>query len=320
MSGGPADLGPRFADFDFHPAGTLDGVVAEMLAGQRLVLSGASGFVGSWVMAAVAWLNARLRKPVEVIGVSRSAPGFAAPWYHHVTADVCQAAEPPPGDILIHAAMSSEATPAGGDDAIRDTAQRGTAWALRAAARGARTLLLSSGAAAESTDVYAEAKRAMERLAADAVRAGQPVMVARLYTCLGPGYRAHRHLAHVALFDAARSGGPLRLTGDGSAVRSYLYGADMAAWLLRSAVLGRPGDVFAVGNPAPVTILELASAVAAAAGLPGDAIRTGTATGQRQRYLPELGEPHARMGLAAWTPLARAVERTLALWPAPGIP
>src|SRR5581483_318338 len=199
MPGDLPDLARRFADFDRQPAGTLDREVGDALRGQRIVLSGASGFVGSWLIAAVAWLNARLPKPIEMTGLSRSASRFAAPWYRHVIADVRRSAEPPAGDVLIHAAMSSEAAPAGGDEAIRDTASAGTVWALRAAERGTRTLLLSSGAVVESADAYAEAKRTMEAIATGAACGGQPVFVARLYTCLGPGYRAHGHLAHVAL-------------------------------------------------------------------------------------------------------------------------
>lgn len=318
MPSDAAEIARRFADFDWLPAGTLDGAVGDALQDRRVVVAGVSGFVGGWLLAALAWLNVRVRRQIGVTGVSRSAARFGAPWYRHVTADLRRRSALPRADVVIHAAMSSEAMPAGGDVGIRETARAGTTWALQAAAAGARTLVLSSGAVDSSTDAYAEAKREMEAAALAAVTRGQAVFIARLYTCLGPGYRAHSHLAHVALFDAARAGGPLRLAGDGSAVRSYLYGADVASWLLRAAVLARPGDVFAVGSPEPVTTLELARAVATAAGLRPDAVHTGTVAARRPRYVPVLGEPHVRMGLAPWTPLHRAVQRTLALWPAGG--
>lgn len=296
----------------------MDGDVLAALAGRRVLIAGASGFVGGWLLAALAWLNRRAPRPIAVTGISRSPVAFDAPWFTAVTADLRAAPAPPAADFVVHAAMSSEASPVGGEAAIRDTARAGATWAADAARGGARVLALSSGAVEGSTDAYAEAKRGLERDLAAAARTGAAVAIARVFTCIGPGYRAHQHLAHVTLFDDARRGGPLRLRSDGRAVRSYLYGGDVAAWLLRGVVHAEPGEVFAVGSPEPIEVLDLAHCIARVAGLPASSVLTGAAaTGARTRYIPSLGDAHRRMGLDVWTPLDVAVARTLELWPGP---
>lgn len=315
MSSLSTELRRRFGDFDRLPPGTLDGDVLGALRGRHLLVAGASGFVGSWLLAALWWLNEHAAASIKVSGTSRRPMQFAERWFRNVIADFRRPYDVPDADFVVHAAMSSEAAPAGGDAAIGETARAGSAWAIAAATRGARMLVLSSGAVVDSTDAYAEAKREVERDVLAAAQSGHEIAIARLYTCMGPGYRSHAHLAHVSLFDDAWRGGPLRLRGDGSAVRSYLYGPDMAAWLLRGLVLAERGETFAVGSPDPVRVLDLARMVAAAAGLPASAVTTGPAASgvTRTRYVPMLGEAHRRMSLAVWTPLDAAVARTLEL-------
>jgi len=55
---------------------------------------------------------------------------------------------------------------------------------------------------------------------------------------------------------------PIRIQGDGTAVRSYMYGADMAWWLLNMLLRGEPGRSYNLGSSKPVTLKELAGRIA----------------------------------------------------------
>jgi dTDP-glucose 4,6-dehydratase len=56
-------------------------------------------------------------------------------------------------------------------------------------------------------------------------------------------------------------GKPLFVAGDGSTVRSYMYGVDLAVWLWKIMLDGEAGSIYNVGSEQPITILELAERV-----------------------------------------------------------
>ena len=102
--------------------------------------------------------------------------------------------------------------------------------------------------------------------------------------------------------------------GDGTAVRSYLYAADLAQWLLVLLVRGVPGRAYNVGSNQPVTITGLAQ-IAASLALPPVPVKVlGGPSGQGSApvYLPVIDRAVGELGLAVRTPLPEALARTLA--------
>ena len=314
------------------PPGAWEAVDSAALQGRTLFVTGATGFVGRWTLAAIAQLNARSARPLSVRALSRSAGTvmpYTAPWLTWVSGDVRGFRDDAPADFVLHAALPSTATPAGGEATLMETARRGAeAVAAHAARAGVhRSLVLSSGAVygatvgpvAESAsfgplapgDAYARAKREVEAIARAAAGKGQEVVIARLFTCLGHGYRNHGHLAHVSLIADVRAGRPLALRSDGSAVRSYLFGADLAVWLL--ALLSRSGsDTVNVGSDVPLSLLTFARIVARLAGRGANGVQVGTAVPTaRAHFVPDISHARVKYNLAPWTPVDAAVAQML---------
>jgi dTDP-glucose 4,6-dehydratase len=106
--------------------------------------------------------------------------------------------------------------------------------------------------------VYAEAKRAAENLAA--IYRSQfrmPISTVRPFTFAGPYQELDRPWALNNFLRDVLTGSEIRIHGDGSARRSYLYGSDAAWWTLAALVNGKDGVTYNVGSPTAVTHIEL---------------------------------------------------------------
>lgn len=114
--------------------------------------------------------------------------------------------------------------------------------------------------------VYVEAKRAAESLAA--IYRSQfrmPVSTIRPFTFAGPYQELDRPWAINNFLRDVLTGSDIRIHGDGSARRSYLYGSDAACWTLAALAHGVDGATYNVGSPQAISHLELAHSIAAKA-------------------------------------------------------
>ena len=319
----------RGRGLDALPAGAWAAIRSDSLGGRTLFLTGATGFVGRWLLAAVARLNATTERPLRVRALSRGDGPFDAPWLTWVQGDVRQFTDAAHSDLILHAALPSTATPAGGDAALRDTAVRGAEAVVRHAhaVGAARSVVLSSGSVYGSNygpvtesspltelsvdDTYGAAKREVEAVATASAANNHDVVVARLFTCIGVGYRAHGHLAHVSMLDDARAGRQIIIRSDGSAVRSYLFGADLAVWLL-ALLAGSGNDTVNVGSDQSIALVDFAHAVARAAGRgPESVVVRATDPIVRPYFVPDTSHARSRYGVSAWTGLDAAIALTL---------
>jgi dTDP-glucose 4,6-dehydratase len=110
-------------------------------------------------------------------------------------------------------------------------------------------------------------------------------------------------------------GGPIQIRGDGTAVRSYLYAADLAAWLWTILVAGKSGRAYNVGGAEAVSMAELACRVR-------DELAPDAQIHQSQspepgqpvdRYVPDVTRAASELHLEPWIALEDAVSRT-AIW------
>ena len=337
----------------------------EPLRGGSLFISGGTGFFGVWLLEALLAANRRWSLGCRVMVLSRDPARFAAkapqlaadPAISFVEGDV-RGFRFPDGAVthVIHAA--TEASASLNADAPRemfDVCVEGTRRMLAMAQekRSLRFLLTSSGAVygmqppelshvpeefrggPDPLDVrsaYAEGKRAAELLCAIAARKTTPVgsglhvSIARCFAFVGPHLPLDVHFAIGNFIRDCIAGGPIRIGGDGSPFRSYLYAADLVEWLITILLRGESGRAYNVGSEEAVSIRQLADRVADVAatvlpdrGRPEVVIAKqpmpGTAA---ERYVPNCGQARTELGLEAATSLDEAIRRTL-LWAASDI-
>jgi dTDP-glucose 4,6-dehydratase len=316
------------------------------IVGKRLYLSGATGFFGKNLLALLAYLHGR-GAAFEVTALSRAPERFLAdqPWCRELSwLQWCRgdAAQPWPGaghyDLVLHAATDTAAGAHADKLAVFEGIVAGTRQAVEfAAAHGVRRLLLcgsgaqygaipesyaggvaeSSGLACDATkttSAYGEGKRASEMLAAlHAERYGFDVVNTRCFAFVGPGLPLDGHFAIGNFLRAALQDQPITLSSQGAAMRSYLYGADLAVWLIVLLLEAATGAAVNVGSGSGISVLDLAGRVRDLVNS-GLAVEPGAAIGGEERnyYVPSIERAQA-MGLDAWTDLDQAIVRT-ALW------
>lgn len=317
-----------------------------LLHGQRLLLSGGTGFFGRWLLATLDGLR-RDGIEVAVTVISRDPGRFLADEPHYRGAgwlDWCAGdmrgvdLGGRPFDLLLHAGTDTSAAAHRDLLTVYDSILQGTRNLLDAAVAGSvrRVLLVGSGAqygrqpddvariseqagfacASESADsAYGEAKRAAETLGAlYARRHGFAMTHARCFAFAGPGLPMDGHFAIGNFIRDALQGQPIRLNSRGEALRSYLYGADLAGWLLTLLLRGVPGEAYNVGSDAALSVADLAHRVAAllAPDLPVRIAEAGEA-GPRSRYIPAIDKARG-LGLDVWTGLDQAILSTAQWW------
>lgn len=316
----------------------------------RIVVTGATGFFGTWLLEILLAANREYGLGLTILALSRRPAGFIAKAAHlandcsvrWVVGDV-RDFDFPQGDIthIIHAATESASNlNASNPGEMFEVCTAGTnrVLALAYEKRVDRMLFTSSGAVygrqppglshipedyaggpdpLDRRNAYAEGKRAAEflcGLAATDPAHPVPVTVARCFAFVGPHLPLDRHFAIGNFIRDALGGGPIRIAGDGTPFRSYLYAADLAEWLITILLRGKSGRAYNVGSEEPVSIRELAIRVARVADLPETAVTVAKAAPAgvaADRYVPSCRRACDDLHLTPATSLDEAIRRTL---------
>lgn len=306
------------------------------LRSSHVVVTGASGFVGSWLLSTLAYLNDVHDFRTRVTAIARR-PGIVeqrAPFLFKrddmiwTSVDVRQLASIPDGaEWLIHAAGNPDSRHhATSPVETAAVIGEGTLRILRLAeqAGGLRKILHVSsglvdgtavhGRGVSPTSAYVEAKRYSETLCyAFRTQAKLPVVITRPFTFLGPFQSLDSPWAANNFLRAAIEGQPLKIRGDGQAVRSYLYGSDMAMIALHQMVQGDSGEIYDLGGIDAMSVLDLANLVVGQTKRPLD-IRVNTAVrhADADRLLPDMDRSIAQLGIRPAFSMDEAVARSLA--------
>lgn len=320
----------------------------EDLRGERILVTGGSGFVGSWILESFVWANDRLALDAEIVVLTRDPGRFSQKFPHLASRPFVGTLRGnietfpfPAGTFshIVHAATpvsveSLEQKPRALFDTIVDGTRRVLEFAERCRAR--RLLFTSSGAVygpqppemeriEESVRLgpdctkpfatYAEGKRAAELLCVLTSGAGSvEAKIARCFGFGGPYLPTDAHYAFGNFVRDGLAGGPIRVRGDGTPFRSYLYASDLAIWLWTLMFRGASCRPYNIGSDEAVSIVQLARMVSAETKteVPVVVEREPHQGYAGDRYVPSTSRARDELGLRMGVGLREAIRKTLA--------
>jgi nucleoside-diphosphate-sugar epimerase len=331
---------------DLDDAIGRDPSIWEDFRGATVLLTGGTGFIGSWMVATLRHASQRLQLGTKIILLTRNpdsprlrALGFTGqPDIAMIAGDVrqpiiCDA----PLTHVVHAATDASAKlNAERPQEMVDTIIDGTRQVLACVQRlhPRRVLFLSSGAIygkqapASHVDedcrlapdplgagsAYGEGKRLAEQLCAISGRRPDAphLTIARCFAFVGPLLPLDAHFAIGNFICDGMQGRDVNISGDGSAVRSYLYAGDLAAWLWTIMVRGQHMRPYNVGSDQSFDMRGIAALVAGRF-QPSLAVKVlGRPSGTPPDiYVPQVDRARSELGLAVWTPLETAIDKTI---------
>ena len=315
---------------------------------ERLFLTGGTGFFGRWLLESFVAANRQFGLNASVMVLTRSPEKFKQTC-PHLADDAAIEMLPgnmrdfrfPDGDFrfVIHAAADvSAARGQGGlqDNSLLAATFDGTRRTLDFAAshRTRRYLMVSSGAVygpqpsslshipesysgAPDTclpgSAYGEGKRASEALCASYASAGSlECPIARPFAFIGPYLPLDKGFAIGDFVRSAMAGSPIEIRSDGTALRSYLYAADLAVWLWTMLMKAPSLVPINVGSNAAISIRDLAAEVVdlLSPGLPVHVAGVVQPDIPRAQYVPDVSKAEQLLGLRQTVSLRDAIRRT----------
>lgn len=319
----------------------------EKLNGAHFFITGGTGFIGCWLLETLRHVQITGIARVEATVLTRNADAFrqsrpelaAFPGFDFVQGRVHDFEFPCASFThILHAATEPSNRYRGKPEELFDTVIDGTRRVLELALRSGRprVLILSSGAiygmqppgleridetcrsAPDCTEpgaAYAEVKRCAEMMAAvHAEYHDLPVVIARIFTLIGPYMPLQEQFAAGNFLEDALAGSVVKVSGDGTALRSFLYAADLVVWLLHLLQLGQSGRAYNVGSECAVSIGELAQATAEIAGNRNyEILGTPIPGALPARYVPDTSRIRSELGVRERVSLKEAIYRS-ACW------
>lgn len=320
----------------------------EEMRGNRLFVTGGTGFFGCWLVESFLAANRRFELKAEITVLTRTPEAFEKKCPHLAEdraltlhgGDVSNF-DFPAGEYryVIHAATEASAKMiAEQPQQMLATILDGTRRSLEfATTHGTRKYLLTSSGAVygeqppevshiaedfpgapnpvRASSVYAEGKRAAELMCA-VYQAAFPIecKIARCFAFVGPHLPLDAHFAVGNFLRDAMRDRAIVVEGDGTPRRSYMYAADLAIWLWTMLFAAPSLDPFNVGSDRSISIRELAEAVPAAI---GSSSRVQVAKSPQpgaplRQYVPAITKAEQRLGLTCTVALEEALRRTAA--------
>lgn len=323
----------------------------EALRGQRVFITGGTGFFGHWLLESLLHANEARDLNVHATVLTRH-PGTFLQRSPHIArhpaitlheGDVRTFSFPAePHSFILHAATDSGGQQGNGPAyELAESILEGTRRVLHFARETGATRLLytSSGAVyGRSTTLphtpetylgasdplllsssYDEGKRMAEHLCVAYAHgtALQPI-IARCFAFVGPHLPLDAHFAIGNFIGAALKGERIHIKGDGTPRRSWLYMSDLAAWLWTLLVRGQPNRAYNVGSDEAYTIAEAAHLTADTLnpGLPIQIDGSPNPAAPLNSYVPAVDRIRDELGLGVTVPLTEALRRT-ASWHRP---
>ena len=308
-----------------------------VLSRRRVFLTGGTGFFGKWLLYSFLGLR-RCGVDVSVTVLSRDPRRLleACPEFFgqvgldFVTGDV-RDFEFPAGsfDYVIHAATEASAkldleNPDEMTSVIVDGTRRVLDFSKQADIK--RLLYVSSGAVygvqppelshipetfpCNPVTAYGKGKLAAEQLC---LKSGVETVLARPFAFVGPWLPLDAHFAVGNFIRNCLRNESIEIKGDGTPLRSYMYGTDLAEWLWTILLRGEPSRAYNVGSDQAISISDLAHLVRDCAGTKNEIIVHGKKIDGTlpARYVPSVDRAGNELSLCQRVSLSDAIRQTI---------
>jgi len=321
------------------------------LRGKRIFITGGTGFFGCWLLESFCWVNDLLNLGASVVVLTRNIEAFAKKVPHLVyhpaisfhVGDVRNYTYPD-GEFshIIHAATAvSSGLEQQDPQAMLETIVDGTRHTLDFAvhAKADRLLFTSSGAVygrqsttlervTENYDTrycndsflrpsgmttYGMGKRDAEKLCEEYVKlCDLEITIARCFAFIGPYMPLAAHFAIGNFILNGLRGEIIRVHGDGTPYRSYLYAADLMIRLWYLLMRGKSCCAYNVGSDQAINIAAVARLVAMSFQPAPEVVIEQRAIPNQpaERYVPSTALIENTFNLKSQISLVDAIEKT----------
>lgn len=188
----------------------------------------------------------------------------------------------------------------------------GTMYGDEAPARGT-----PESAPTSPRGTYGLGKRLVEEILQFRARAGGPHhLIVRIANAYGPTVHSHHRQGVInAFLECVRAGEPVRLWGDGSAVRDFVHTDDLVAAIAALVAAGERDEIFNLGSGEGASVREVLALIGEVVGRPvATEAMPGAYAGVRRNVL-DVGKLKARVG---WKPQVALRDGIAHLWRAMG--
>ena len=318
----------------------------EEIVNKPLVITGASGFVGTWLTLSWVAARKRLNGRGQLLITSRN-PQSLLPLINVIdsrspvtalSSDIRNLHIPSEfrNGNLIHAATPASAALNASDPAamlkiIIEGQERVIVEAVR---MNNRLLFLSSGAVygrqpldlshlpetwegapqiGDSNSAYHEGKRVAELMGnIAATKQGLHFISARLFAFIAPFLPLGTHFAAGNFIRDALSSNQIEIQSGGGSVRSYLYATDLSTSLWALLARGETKTAYNVGSEHEVSIKKLALEIASCTNRNIEVVVRGVDNSENvNRYVPSITKMEVELGWKINVPLQDSVFRTI---------
>lgn len=262
----------------------------ENLKNSHILITGGTGFVGRWLTEMLIYLNENFSFNVTIYLLARNIPKdynhSKLDYIHFIKSDIKNIKELP--DVLnyiIHAAGTPDSkNHVSNPIKTFETFVKGTQNILDISSRlpnlikfihfssnkiygdNYTTSLVDENnyniIGYNNNDVYCESKRMSETICkAYMSQLYLPIIILRPFAFIGPFQSLDKPWAVNNFIRDAILGGPIRILGNEFTTKGYMYGSDLANYILNILSVGKVGDVYNIGSSKPLTLLELAQKI-----------------------------------------------------------
>jgi nucleoside-diphosphate-sugar epimerase len=262
----------------------------DKLKNSNILITGGTGFIGKWLTEMFIYLNENFSFNTTIFLLSRNITKESnyngISYIHYIKSDIKNIKELPTVlNYIIHAAGTPDSkehvsnplktieTVIGGTQKILDLSSRlpnlikfihissnkiyGNNFSTIPIDESNSTII-----GYNNQDVYSESKRMSETICKSYISEFQlPITIVRPFAFIGPFQHLDKPWAINNFIRDAILGGPIKILGNEYSSKSYMYGSDLANYMLNILVFGKIGEAYNVGSSNPITLIDLATKI-----------------------------------------------------------